>query len=157
MVENVKAIPDGYEGLTPYLVCRNAEAAIDFYTRAFGATELFRIGEPGMVGHAEMKIGSTIFMLADEHPDFGALSPERVGGTPVTLMYYVEDVDAFTEKAVAEGLKVLRPVQDQFYGDRSGQFIDPFGHKWTFATHIADMTPEEMNRKAAEMFGGHEG
>jgi PhnB protein len=94
-------------------------------------------------------------MLADEYPDFGALSPETVGGTPVTLMIYVEDVDSFAEKAVAEGLKVLQPVQDQFYGDRSGQFVDPFGHKWTFATHKVDMSPEEMQRKAAELYGGH--
>jgi PhnB protein len=151
----VRAVPEGYEGITPYLVCKNADAAIDFYTRAFGATELFRIGEPGMVGHAELKLGNAIIMLADEFPDFGALSPETVGGTPVTLMIYVEDVDSFAGRAVAEGLKVLQPVQDQFYGDRSGQFIDPFGHKWTFATHKIDMTPEEMQRKAAELFGGH--
>jgi PhnB protein len=123
----VKAIPEGYEGITPYLVCKNADAAIDFYTRAFGATELFRIGEPGMIGHAELKLGNAIIMLADEFPDLDALSPETVGGTPVTLMVYVEDVDAFVEKAVAEGLKVLRPIEDQFYGDRSGQFTDPFG------------------------------
>lgn len=157
MSEIVKAIPDGYEGITPYLVCKNAEAAIDFYTRAFDAAELFRIGEPGMVGHAEMKIGNSIIMLADEYPPAGALSPETVGGTPVTLMIYVEDVDSFAEKAIAEGLRVLQPVRDQFYGDRSGQFVDPFGHKWTFATHKVDMTPEEMQRKAAELFGGHGG
>ena len=93
-------------------------------------------------------------MLADEHPEMGALSPETVGGSPITLMIYVEDVDEFTEKAVAEGLKVLRPVEDQFYGDRSGQFEDPFGHKWSIATHIADISPAEMNQKAKEMYGG---
>lgn len=151
---SVKAIPDGYEGITPYLVCKNAEAAIDFYTRAFGATELFRIGSPGMVGHAEMKIGNAIIMLADEHPDFGALSPETVGGSPVSLLVYVEDVDGFTAKAVAEGLETLRPVQDQFYGDRSGQFKDPFGHLWSFATHKEDVSPEEMNTRAAALYGG---
>ncbi|MDM7923054.1 MAG: VOC family protein [Pyrinomonadaceae bacterium] len=154
MSENVKAVPEGYEGVTPYLICKNAEAAIDFYKRAFGAVELFRIGSPGMVGHAEMKIGSAVIMLADEFPDMGAVSPDTVGGTPVQLMVYVNDVDAFVERAVAEGLEVLRPVQDQFYGDRSGQFRDPFGHVWAFATHIEDVSPEEMNRRAAEMYGG---
>lgn len=153
-MSDVKAIPDGYEGITPYIICRNAESAIEFYTRAFGATELFRIGEPGMVGHAEIKVGNAIIMLADEHPDMGALSPESIGGTPVSLMIYVENVDEFTEKAIAEGLKVERPVADQFYGDRSGLFVDPFGHKWAFATHIEDVSPEEMNTRAAAMYGG---
>jgi len=154
MAEKVKAVPDGYEGATPYLICKNAEAAIDFYVRAFGAVELFRIGEPGMVGHAEIKLGSAIIMLADEYPPLGALSPETIGGSPVTLMVYVEDVDEFTEKAVAEGLQVLRPVEDQFYGDRVGHFVDPFGHKWSFATHLEDLTPGEIGRRAAEKFGG---
>jgi PhnB protein len=154
MPENVNPIPEGYEGVTPYLICKNAEAAIDFYTRAFGGVELFRIGSPGMVGHAEMKIGKAIIMLADEHPEMGAVSPETVGGTPVQLMIYVEDVDAFTAKAVTEGLSVLRPVENQFYGDRSGQFKDPFGHVWSFATHIEDVSPEEMNNRAAAAYGG---
>ena len=153
-MSNVKAIPDGYEGVTPYLICKNAEAAIDFYKRAFGAEELFRIGSPGMVGHAELKIGKAIIMMADEFPDMGAVSPETVGGTPVQLLIYVEDVDAFTAKAAAEGLTVLRPAADQFYGDRSGQFKDPFGHIWAFATHIEDVSPEEMNNRAAAMHGG---
>ena len=151
---DVKAIPDGYEGISPYLICRNAEAAIDFYTRAFGATELFRLGQPGRVGHAEMKLGNTIFMLADEFPDMGAVSPETVGGSSVTFMFYVEDVDAFTEKAVAEGLEVVRPVADQFYGDRSGHFKDPFGHQWCFATHKEELTPEELQSRAAAAHGG---
>lgn len=154
MSENVKAIPDGYEGVTPYLICRNAESAIDFYTRAFGATELFRIGEPGMVGHAELKISNSIIMLADEYEPMGVLSPETIGGTPVTLMVYVEDVDDFAEKAIAEGLKVVRPIEDQFYGDRAGQFVDPFGHKWTFATHVEDLTPEEIHQRAMAKYGG---
>jgi len=154
MPKNVNAIPKGYEGVTPYLICKNAESAIDFYTRAFGAEELFRIGQPGMVGHAEMKIGGAIIMLADEHPDMGIHSPETIGGSPVHLMIYVEDVDGFTEKAVAEGLEVLRPVEDQFYGDRSGQFKDPFGHIWAFATHVEDVSPEEMNNRAAAAYGG---
>ncbi len=153
MSDEVKAIPDGYERVTPYLTCKNAEKAIDFYTKAFGAKELFRIGSPGMIGHAELKIGDSIIMLADEHPDMGILSPETIGGTPVGLMIYVEDVDTFAEKAIAEGLKVERPIEDQFYGDRSGHFVDPFGHKWTFSTHIKDVSPDEMNQKAKEMYG----
>jgi PhnB protein len=151
---NVKPIPDGYEGISPYLICKNAEGAIDFYKRAFGATELFRIGEPGMVGHAELKIGNTIFMLADEFPQMGAVGPETIGGSPVTLMVYVDDVDAFTEKAVTEGLEVVRPVADQFYGDRSGHFKDPFGHQWCFATHKEDLTPEEIGERAKAAYGG---
>src|SRR5688572_1491049 len=107
MSNGVKAIPDGYEGVTPYLICRNAEAAIEFYKKAFGAEELFRIGQPGMVGHAELKIGNAIIMMADEHPHMGVVSPETLGGTPVHMMIYVEDVDAFTEKAIAAGLEVL--------------------------------------------------
>ena len=154
MSDNVKAIPDGYEGITPYLICKNAEAAIDFYKRAFGAEEIVRIGPPGMVGHAEMKIGKAIFMLADEFPQMGAVSPETVGGTPVSLYIYVEDVDGFTEKAITEGLKVLKPVADQFYGDRSGHFEDPFGHHWGFATHKEDLTPEELNERAKAAHGG---
>ena len=150
----VKAIPDGYEGITPYLICKNADAAIEFYKKAFGATELFRIGQPGMVGHAEMKIGNAIFMLADEFPDMGAVSPETIGGSPVSLYIYVEDVDSFTEKAVAEGLQVLKPVTDQFYGDRSGAFKDPFGHIWGFATHKEDLTPEELSERAKAAHGG---
>ena len=151
----VKAVPDGYEGITPYLICKNAEAAIEFYKKAFGAVELFRVGEPGRkVGHAEMKIGNVIFMLADEFADIGAISPQTLGGTPVTFYVYVEDVDGFTEKAIGEGLKVLKPVADQFYGDRSGHFEDPFGHKWGFATHVEDLTPEQLNERAKAAHGG---
>ena len=154
MLNKVKAIPDGHEGITPYLICKNAEAAIEFYKRAFGAEEILRIGQPGMVGHAEMRIGKAIFMLADEFPQMGAVSPETVGGTPVSLYVYVEDVDAFAEKAIAEGLKVLKPVADQFYGDRSGHFEDPFGHHWGFGTHKEDLTPEELNERARAAHGG---
>lgn len=148
MTDAVKPIPDGYEGITPYLICKNAEAAIEFYTRAFGAREMFRIGESGFIGHAEIRIGNALIMLADEFPDMGILGPKSIGGTAVSLHLYVEDVDSFAEKAVAEGLKVLRPVANQFYGDRSGHFEDPFGHKWSFATHIEDLTPEELNERA---------
>jgi PhnB protein len=154
MSNGVKAVPDGYEGVTPYLICRNAEAAIEFYKKAFGAEEVFRIGQPGMVGHAELKIGNAIIMMADEHPDMGVVSPEALGGTPVHLMIYVEDVDEFTAEAIEAGLEVLRPVADQFYGDRSGQFKDPFGHIWAFATHKEDVSPEEMNARATAMYGG---
>jgi PhnB protein len=155
MSSGVKAIPEGYEGITPYLICKNAEAAIEFYGKAFGAVELYRIGAgPGMIGHAEMRIGKAIFMLADEFPEMGAASPQSIGGTPVSLYIYVEDVDAFTEKAIAQGLKVLKPVSDQFYGDRSGHFEDPFGHKWGFATHVEDLTPEELNERAKAAHGG---
>lgn len=154
MSTKVKPIPDGYEGITPYLICKNAEAAIEFYKRAFGAEELFRVGGPGMVGHCEMKIGKAIFMLADEFPDMGAVSPQTVGGTPVSLYVYLEDVDTFTEKAIGEGLKVLKPVSDQFYGDRSGHFEDPFGHHWGFATHKEDLTPEQLNERAKAAHGG---
>ena len=151
---NVKPIPEGYEGITPYLICKNAEAAIEFYKKAFGAEELYRIGEPGMVGHAEMKIGNSVFMLSDEWEPMNALSPETIGGSPVTLYIYVEDVDKFTEKAIAEGLEVIKPVSDQFYGDRSGHFRDPFGHMWGFATHIEDLTPDELNERAKAAHGG---
>jgi PhnB protein len=154
MSNSVKPIPEGYEGITPYLICKNAEAAIDFYKRAFGATEVLRMGKPGMVGHCEMKIGNRIFMLADEFPDMGAVSPETIGGTSVSMYIYVEDVDSFTDKAVAEGLKVLKPVTDQFYGDRSGAFEDPFGHHWGFATHKEDLTPAELQQRAAAAHGG---
>ena len=150
----VQPIPEGYEGITPYLICRNAEAAIDFYKRAFGAEEILRIGKPGMVGHAEMKIGEAIFMLADEFPEMDAVGPQTIGGTAVSLYIYVDDVDVFTEKAIAEGLKVLKPVSDQFYGDRSGHFEDPFGHRWGFATHMEDLTPAELNERAAAAHGG---
>ncbi|MFN0138797.1 MAG: VOC family protein [Pyrinomonadaceae bacterium] len=150
---SVKPIPEGYEGVTPYLICKNAEAAIDFYKRAFGAEELFRIGGGGMIGHAEIKISNAIIMLADEFPPM-AQSPETIGGSPVSLYIYVEDVDAFAAKAVEEGLEVLKPVADQFYGDRSGHFKDPFGHLWGFATHKEDLTSEELNERAKAAHGG---
>jgi PhnB protein len=151
---DVKPIPEGQEAVIPYLICKNAEAAIDSYKRAFGAEELMRMGEPGKVGHCEMKIGNARFMLADEFPDSGALSPESIGGTPVSLYVYVENIDSFADKAIAEGLKVIRPVADQFYGDRSGYFEDPFGHKWGFATHVEDLTPEQMAERAKAAHGG---
>jgi PhnB protein len=150
MSKQLGGVPEGYEGITPYITVKKCEEAIDFYKRAFGAKEIFRMaGEDGKIGHAELKIGSGVLMLADEHPDFDCLSPETIGGTPFTMMVYVDDVDKFTETAVKEGLKTVRPVADQFYGDRSGHFEDPFGYKWCFATHVEDVSPEAMNERAA--------
>lgn len=146
-------IPEGFEGVTPYLIVHDAAAAMAFYARAFGALETVRMPLPdGRVAHAEMRIGRAAFMLADEQPDFLAVSPITLKGTPVGLMVYVEGVDAFVAKAVAAGAIVERPLKDQFYGDRSATLRDPFGHKWTFAAHLEDLSPEEMQRRAqAEM------
>lgn len=147
----VKPIPDGYPQVTPYLCVDGAAGAIDFYADVFGATERMRMpGPDGRIGHAELGLGSSIIMLSDEYPEMGARGPRAVGGTPVTISVYVEDVDRVFDKAVAAGATALRPVQDQFYGDRSGQFEDPFGHRWSIATHIEDVSGEEMAKRAAE-------
>jgi PhnB protein len=144
----VKPIPDGYHAITPYLIVKGAAQAIEFYKKAFGAVELMRFDMPGgLIGHAEMKFGDSMVMLADEHPQMGAVGPLTVGGTPVGLCFYVTDVDSVAEKAIAAGAAVERPVQDQFYGDRTGTFRDPFGHKWTVATHKEDVSHEEMQRR----------
>jgi PhnB protein len=146
-----KPIPDGYYSVTPYLITQGAAQALAFYKKAFGATELFRMEGPGgKVMHAEIKIGNSPVMLADEFPEMGARSPQSYGGTPVSLMIYLENVDAAFDRAVAAGAKVLQPVKDQFYGDRSGTLEDPFGHKWTLATHQEDVPPEEMRRRMDE-------
>jgi len=143
-----KSIPDGYHAITPYLSVKGAANAIDFYKRAFGAVELVRIpGPDGKIGHAEIRIGDSTIMLADEHPELNQPSPQSLGGTPVGLMVYVERVDEVFKRAVTAGAKELRPVKDQFYGDRSGTLQDPFGHTWTVATHIEDIPPEEMRRR----------
>jgi PhnB protein len=148
----VKAIPEQYANVTPYLIVKDAAAAIEYYKKVFGAAELMRYAAPGgKIGHAEVRIGRMPVMLADEHPEMGALAPPSLGGSPVGLLVYVEDVDAVFNRAVAAGGKVERPVKDQFYGDRSGTFIDPFGHKWTVATHKEDLSPEEMKRREAAM------
>lgn len=148
----VKAIPDGYHSVTPYIICRDAGRALDFYKLAFGAQELFRLPAPGgKIGHAEIKIGDSIVMLADEHPDFQAHSPQKYGGTPVTMLIYVQDVDKAFPQAIAAGGKETRPIKDQFYGDRSGTLTDPFGHIWTIATHKEDVTPEEMDKRFKAM------
>jgi PhnB protein len=146
----VNPIPEGYHAITPYLCIKGAASAIEFYKRALGATETMRMPHPdGRVAHAELKIGTAKIMLADEFPEMGVLSPTTIGGTPVTLHMYVQDVDALVTKATAEGLKVLRPVQDQFYGDRGGKFEDPYGHHWWIATHKEDVAPEELAKRAA--------
>lgn len=146
----VSPIPAGYHTLTPYLIVRNAAQAIEFYKQAFGATELLRMADPaGQIGHAEIKIGDSPLMLADEFPDMGVRGPQSYGGSAVSILLYVEDVDAVAARALAAGVKELRPVRDQFYGDRSGTFEDPFGHVWTIATHKEDVTPEEMQRRFA--------
>ena len=144
-----KPIPDGYRTATPYLIVKGAADAIEFYKRAFGATELLRMADPqGRVGHAEIRIGDSVIMLADEHPSMGYRSPRSLGGSSVSILLYLEDVDGVFERAVKAGAKAQRPVMDQFYGDRSGTLEDPFGHVWTIATHVEDVEPEEMKRRA---------
>ena len=144
-----KPIPDGYRTVTPYLIVKGAADAIEFYKRAFGATEMLRMADPqGRVGHAEIKIGDSVIMLADEHPAMGYRSPRTLGGTGVSILLYLEDVDGVFERAVKHGAKAQRPVTNQFYGDRSGTLEDPFGHVWTVATHVEDVPPEEMKRRA---------
>jgi PhnB protein len=150
MTSKPKPVPDGYHTATPYLIVNDAAQAIEFYKKAFGATELMRMAQPGgKIGHAEIKIGDSIIMLADESPDVGARSPQSIGGSPVSIMLYVEDVDRVFSQAVAGGAKVRRPVADQFYGDRTGGVEDPFGHLWYIATHTEDVSPEEMRKRAA--------
>jgi len=151
MASKVKPIPEGYHTATPYLILSDAAKAIEFYKRAFGAAELMRFAAPGgKIGHAEIKIGDSQIMLADEHPDMGYKSPTSLGGSPVSIMLYVNDVDATAAQAVSAGAKVMKPVQDQFYGDRSGTFTDPFGHVWHISTHKEDVPPEEMDRRMKE-------
>lgn len=146
--KKVEPIPAEYPGVTPYLSVNDAAAAIEFYKTGFGATELMRLpGPDGKIGHAEVKIGNAIVMLADEAPNVGHLSPTTLGGSTVKLHMYVEDVDAFFETAVAAGGKVLMPPADQFYGDRSGRLEDPFGHVWLVSTHVEDVSPEEMQKR----------
>lgn len=147
----VKPIPEGYHTATPYLFVRNAADAIDYYKQAFDAVELMRSNNPqGKIVHAEIKIGDSIFMLADENPEQGFLSPESLGGSAIMICLYVEDVDSQFDRAVAAGAKVQRPVMDLFYGDRSGTLTDPFGHTWTIGTHKEDLTPDELNRRFEE-------
>ena len=145
-------MPDNYPRVTPYLAVDGATAAIEFYKKAFGATERMRFDAPGgKIGHAEIDIEGGLIMLADAHPDMDFRSPKSLGGSPVTIHIYVADVDAFCARATTAGAIVLRPVADQFYGDRSCQLRDPFGHTWSFATHVEDVSPEEMQKRAAKL------
>lgn len=152
---NAKPIPEGYPQVTPYLAVDGANRAIEWYGAVFGARERMRLGAPDdKVGHAELEIGDSLLMLADEFPEMGMRSPKAVGGTPVTISLYIDDVDGVFERAVQGGAKPLRQVENQFYGDRAGSFEDPFGHRWSVATHVEDVPPDEMERRAAEAMGG---
>ena len=145
-----QAIPSEYRGATPFLCVKDAARALDFYKKAFGAKETMRMPHGDRIGHAEIRIGDAPVMLADEFPQMGMRSPQALGGSPVNILVYVEDVDRFVERAVKAGAKVTKPVADQFYGDRLGCVDDPFGHSWSFATHIEDVSPEEMQRRMAQ-------
>jgi PhnB protein len=147
----VKPVPDGYPSLTPYLIVTDAAAAIAFYQQVFGAKLRMKLDGPdGKIGHAELEIGNSLIMLADEHPEMGARAPKSFGGTPVSLHVYVDDADGAFERAIEAGAESRSPVEDKFYGDRMGSFEDPFGHHWHVATHVEDVPPEEMDKRAAE-------
>ncbi|HEX2713000.1 MAG TPA: VOC family protein [Candidatus Acidoferrales bacterium] len=153
-MSKTRPIPEGYHTATPYLIIQGAANAIDFYKKVFGATELMRMSGPGgKVMHAEIKIGDSPIMVADEFPEMGVRGPQALGGSPVSIFLYVEDVDALAKRALAAGAKELMPVQDQFWGDRHGKLQDPFGHLWDIATHKEDVAPEEIRKRAAAM--GH--
>ncbi|GAA2748837.1 VOC family protein [Kitasatospora cinereorecta] len=146
---SVKPVPDNYPRVTPYLCVDGAAAAIDFYAAVLGTTERVRIpGPDGRIGHAELQLGNAVLMLADEFPDMGFRGPKSIGGTPLTLHVYVEDVDAVFARALAAGATSLRDVRDEFYGDRTGQFEDPFGHRWSIASHVEDVPEDELQRRA---------
>jgi len=148
---SVKPIPDGYHSITPYLIVDGGQQALEFYQQAFGAeVEMIMPGPERKIMHAECRVGDSKVMLADEFPEYGALSPKSLGGTAVSLALFVEDVDSVFAKAIQAGGTELRPVQDQFYGDRMGTLEDPFGHKWTVGTHIEDLTPEEIAQRQQE-------
>ena len=147
-MSSVKAIPEGYHSVTPYLFVKSAASAIDFYKGVFGATETVRMSGPnGKIMHAELKIGDSIVMLADENPQTGMMSPQTIGGFSVGLHLYVENVDAVIQKAADHGAKMLRPIKNQFYGDRSGSLLDPFGHMWSVSSHVEDVSPEELRKR----------
>ena len=145
-----KPIPDGYHSVTPYLCVKGAAQAIEFYKKAFLATERMRIAHPdGRVGHAELQVGDSVIMLSDEFPEMGARSPQSLGGSPVSIHLYVEDADAIFSQAVAAGARIKRAIADQFYGDRLGGVEDPCGHTWWISTHKEDLSPQEIERRAA--------
>jgi PhnB protein len=153
MASQVRPIPEGYHSVTPYLICDGAAQAIEFYKKAFGAVEVARMAMPnGKLGHAEIKIGDSFIMLADESPEAGVRSPKSYGGSPISVLLYVENVDAVAGQAVSAGGKITRPLKDEFYGDRTATVVDPFGHTWYIHTHIKDVTPEEM-KKAMQAAG----
>lgn len=153
MAGQVKPIPDGHHTITPHLIAKDAGNAIEFYKKAFGAEELMRMAGPGGgVMHAELRIGNSVFMIADEFPEYGCVGPATLGGSPVTINLYVNDVDAAFSKAVAAGAKATMPVTDMFWGDRYGKLTDPFGHHWSMATHKEDVTPEECAKRAVAAF-----
>ena len=145
--EKISPIPAGFHSITPYLIINGAADALEFYKRAFGATELFRMDHKGKIGHAEIKIGDSPIMLADEYPEMGYLSPATLGGTPVSILLYVDDVDTIFNQALSAGGEVQIPLENQFYGDRMGTLRDPFGHVWHVATHVEDVSPEEIDRR----------
>ncbi|HEX5834361.1 MAG TPA: VOC family protein [Pyrinomonadaceae bacterium] len=146
---DVKPIPEGYHSVTPYLCIKGAVQALEYYKKAFGAIELFRMEHDGKIGHAEIKIGDSPIMLADEFPEMGFVSPQTLGGSPVGIMIYVEDVDTVFKQAIDSGGIEKKALEDQFYGDRSGTLTDPFGHVWTVATHKEDVSPEEIDKRLA--------
>lgn len=146
---DVKPIPEGYHSVTPYLCIKGAVQALEYYKKAFGAIELFRMEHDGKIGHAEIKIGDSPIMLADEFPEMGFVSPQTLGGSPVGIMIYVEDVDTVFKQAIDSGGVEKKALEDQFYGDRSGTLTDPFGHVWTVATHKEDVSPEEIDKRLA--------
>jgi PhnB protein len=149
-----KPIPDDYPRLSPYLCVDDAAAAVEFYSNVFGFEERLRIPAPGgKVGHSELQLGSAVVMVSDEYPEMGVLGPKAIGGTAVTISLYVEDVDATFAAAVAAGAEVVEGVEDRFYGDRSGQISDPWGHRWSLATHLEDLTTDELLSRAEAMFG----
>lgn len=148
MKSAVNPVPERYHTVTPYLIIRDAARAIEFYKKAFDAKEMVRMPAPGgKIGHAEIKIGDSYIMLADETPEMGYRGPQSIGGSPVSIVLYLEDVDAVVDRSVAAGAKLVRPVEDQFYGDRSGGVEDPFGHSWHISTHVEDVSPDEMKKR----------
>ena len=151
MTKQVKPVPEGYHSVTPYLVVQDAARALDFYQRVFGAKEIVRMNNPqGRVGHAEIRIGDSILMLAEETPNSGVRSPQSVNGSTVSIFVYLEDVDSVFNKALSAGAQEVQRPADMFWGDRYGRLTDPFGHSWSLATHIEDVTPEEIGRRAQE-------